>query len=785
MAAILGAWQPAELDSVFPVARSGHSAVLIGDRMVVFGGHGQLIPQEGRYDGGGEGPTTKYGNTNDVCMISLQNFKAEWLQPSMQMRIKNRVGHQAVNVEGDMYVFGGWAGKTDKYLNFGFLFDMKSQQLMVEDTAGKKEKPKGRRDHTLTLLNGKIYLFGGWNCVESYNDLWTLDFKNKWRWSQVNMVGNIPGPRRGHSATAIGTKLYIFGGIYGYTRFFNELYCLDTKTMEWQIPEVTGNPPSPRAWHSACALAGTPLIIFIGGSAGRENFYNDVYSFNTKTNHWRRMDISGAAPTPRCSHTAVSRGSMIYVFGGLSWQSSQLRPSSEMYLLSINIEAATAGERVEARPSSQSMKHSGGGDQWLEGWKAVQHLRKGTWMRSYFKITPGDGSGERGVSIRRHDPQILAEIDLGTPTLQVENSNEHLEHPLVMLLSQSKASPRVQEYLKESEKNLTDEYPEFYLAVEELERYKPGTKEFLSESQKVYNKFLRLDWPDQEDTELEGTDKKAGDEKTLTNVSKRDRDKIKKFLKSGKLEMKHWRKPQRSALMTMRDHLRDFLQNKQVRDLISCDKNQRACTQCAIKFDNKIKKKLCMYCLGVFCGSCLGNSKVSLPTPYKNSVSVPVCRVCNAILNKENNDKPSLATFCITGFETRKSGLFEEVKAKDKCVEPPARIALGVVGETERDLWVEAIRSASVTAEEGEEGGKNVHREGWVMCKPLCLKKNLPVVWTRKYAILDGKFLRLLDLKFNESLPLVQWEVHSFNTIEPTMKDTELSYMPSKVSKLL
>jgi len=770
------AWRRQELQSVFPAARTGHSAILNGDRLILFGGHGHLIPQESRYENT-EGTSRQYGNKNDICIISLRDFKVEWLQPALKLRARNRVGHKAVNVDGDMYVFGGWAGKVDKYLNFGFLFDTKSQQLLVENSTDRGRHPSGRRDHTLTLAGAKIYLFGGWNCVKSFNDLWTLDFKNGWSWVQLEPLGNIPGPRRGHSATAVGKKIFLFGGIYGYTRFFNDLYCFDTVTKDWKIPEVAGKPPSPRAWHAAVRLADTPYILIIGGSAGRDAFYNDVHALNTESLVWMKLSVAGAPPSPRCSHTAVIQNSSVYVFGGLSWQSGQLKPSPELFILDVDAVALAEKERQEFKSSTQKRssitsiqsvsRHENSEDEksgWLRGWMSVNHLRKGTWKLSYFKITPFGVSGPNGTSIRQLDWHLLIELDLNTPQFVVEETTENLELPLVMLLAQSKFSARVQEYLKASKESITDEYPEFYLAVEELDKFKFGSAGYLAEAKKVYEKFLMSDG-----------------ERMLSNVPKRDSKKIKDLLDSGKLSTKDWKKPLRSALITMREQLRDFLQNKQERRLTMREKMQRMCTQCGVKFsDLKLKRVLCMYCLGVFCADCRGDKRVSLPVPYKKGEPEHVCKICYDIFTE------NFETFCITGFSARKTGLFEaklDSKSKHKALDPPYRVVIGVKGKVERDLWIEALRKSSVKAEGKDSESVDIQKEGFVACRPLVYAKDHPVVWTHKYAVLNGAVLRLLDLKFKEVLPLNGWEVHSFNIIEPTLgKGESPPWLPTKTS---
>lgn len=46
-------------------------------------------------------------------------------------------------------------------------------------------------------------------------------------WSQADTHGDPPSPRHGHVVVAVGTKLFIHGGLAGDV-FYNDLFCIDT-----------------------------------------------------------------------------------------------------------------------------------------------------------------------------------------------------------------------------------------------------------------------------------------------------------------------------------------------------------------------------------------------------------------------------------------------------------------------------------------------------------------------------------------------------------------------------
>ena len=67
-----------------------------------------------------------------------------------------------------------------------------------------------------------------------------------------------------HSVTAVGNKLYLFGGAPQNGGMLNDLWVLDTATMQWTELHPEGELPHKRCSHTAVAM-GTS-IVFFGGS---------------------------------------------------------------------------------------------------------------------------------------------------------------------------------------------------------------------------------------------------------------------------------------------------------------------------------------------------------------------------------------------------------------------------------------------------------------------------------------------------------------------------------------
>jgi len=74
----------------------------------------------------------------------------------------------------------------------------------------------------------------------------------------------VPVPRGAHSATLIGSQMYVFGGYGGVgfaRRDFNDINVLDLDTWEWRLVECTGEIPDPRSGHQGMVVKENLFVI--------------------------------------------------------------------------------------------------------------------------------------------------------------------------------------------------------------------------------------------------------------------------------------------------------------------------------------------------------------------------------------------------------------------------------------------------------------------------------------------------------------------------------------------
>ncbi|KAI8824550.1 uncharacterized protein EV422DRAFT_492944 [Fimicolochytrium jonesii] len=168
-----------------------------------------------------------------------------------------------------VYIFGGGA-EHDKAVDDGcvYCFDvggliMEATHSVIDET--QQPAPAPRLGHTFTAVGTKIYLFGGMAGDVTFDDVWVFDTVSR-EWKCLEGTGDVPSPRSGHSATVNRDKIYVYGGLTRTpkTQAFEDVYVFETVHTVWTKLDPASLPPGPpgaRLGHDACAITEyAPLI---------------------------------------------------------------------------------------------------------------------------------------------------------------------------------------------------------------------------------------------------------------------------------------------------------------------------------------------------------------------------------------------------------------------------------------------------------------------------------------------------------------------------------------------
>eukprot|EP00931_Biecheleriopsis_adriatica_P050355 TRINITY_DN29148_c0_g1_i1.p1 TRINITY_DN29148_c0_g1~~TRINITY_DN29148_c0_g1_i1.p1 ORF type:complete len:662 (-),score=119.61 TRINITY_DN29148_c0_g1_i1:39-1916(-) len=254
-----------------------------------------------------------------------------------------RQGHAAVEVGRKIYVIGGCLQEI-KCFDDVHVFDTGSHEWSKETFSGKPPKPRG--GHTATLVGSDIFIMGGANSEEGFGDVHRLDLAAG-RWTQFAepSTGAKPARRTSHAAAADENgRIYFFGGYDADGNFLNDLWILHTKASStagedtlpeasWARPVPTGELPAAREGHSL-TLVDRKLLLFGGYTENSVNV-NDAHLYDIDGQQWTKLELAGEAPSPRQAHSAARHGHEVVVAGGCDVSGAQPHCFSDVWSLSL------------------------------------------------------------------------------------------------------------------------------------------------------------------------------------------------------------------------------------------------------------------------------------------------------------------------------------------------------------------------------------------------------------------------------------------------------------------
>lgn len=163
--------------------------------------------------------------------INRYTIKAnEWKLLSNSKDISPRVDHSMVLTGKTIYIFGGSDGKN----KFDDLLNYEIVQNKWNKTKGDGDLPCARFGHTSEIYRNQMYIFGGWNGAETLDELFAYSFLSNY-WYQERIVSGIKPPcRYRHASTVIGCSMYIFGGVDKNQTRYDDLYEFNFERREWK-----------------------------------------------------------------------------------------------------------------------------------------------------------------------------------------------------------------------------------------------------------------------------------------------------------------------------------------------------------------------------------------------------------------------------------------------------------------------------------------------------------------------------------------------------------------------
>jgi hypothetical protein len=140
------------------------------------------------------------------------------------------------------------------------------------------------------------------------NEFYEMDVATG-QWRDVGDSEHRPQPRSGHTLTAVGDKVILFGGRGADSLVLSDLHVFDLKTKKWSSPirQSHGDSwPQSRSLHTACPVHSDigDFLLIVGGVKQDGNPCSDAaYLFDIEALIWYEV-TNQALPLARYGHTA-------------------------------------------------------------------------------------------------------------------------------------------------------------------------------------------------------------------------------------------------------------------------------------------------------------------------------------------------------------------------------------------------------------------------------------------------------------------------------------------------
>lgn len=228
--------------------------------------------------------------------LSLQSGREDKEKETVLMEsplAKPRVPHEI------MFAVGGWSGGSPT--NLIEAYDTRADRWVKVDTV---DVIGPRAYHGCVVLNGLIYIIGGFDGMEYFNSVRVFNPANKTYQEAAPM-----NSRRCYVSTVqLGGSIYAMGGFDGHTRL-NTAERYNPATNQWSM--IT---PMHYQRSDACATVMDGKIYITGGFNGQECLTTSEY-YDPETDQWT---LIAPMRNRRSGVSCIAYHSNLYALGGFN-----------------------------------------------------------------------------------------------------------------------------------------------------------------------------------------------------------------------------------------------------------------------------------------------------------------------------------------------------------------------------------------------------------------------------------------------------------------------------------
>ena len=209
-------------------------------------------------------------------------------------------------VQNDVcFIFGGRNSPSDPK---GELFKI-NQDGDLEEIRLVGYKPKPRWGHSLTSIKEKLYLIGGRDNSETFNEVIEVDN------DKCKVLAKLNHGLYSHSTVSYGSKLVISGGLKEFSKceVSENLIIFDTKTHTLEIFHVSKNVP--RFAHTSHMTPDSKLLLVGGVNIYKQDIILTIIDM-TDLSIIQHFESKSRLAAPLVQHCSRLEDKKIVIFGG-------------------------------------------------------------------------------------------------------------------------------------------------------------------------------------------------------------------------------------------------------------------------------------------------------------------------------------------------------------------------------------------------------------------------------------------------------------------------------------
>jgi hypothetical protein len=233
-----------------------------------------------------------------------------------------RLTHAAIYdpVRHRTVIFGGGGGN---YLNDTWVLNANGSSWTQLATQGDLPAPRRLHSAIYDSQNDRMVVFGGYDGT-FYNDVWALSFStDPPSWSQLAPGGDAPAARAGHAAVydANDHRMIVFAGYDGVSESSlrrDDVWSLSLDgDPAWTNITPEGASPGVRSSLDAAYDSQRDRMVIFGGTG--PGFLDDTWALDlSATPAWSQLAVEGARPPAREEHSAIydAANDRVIIYGG-------------------------------------------------------------------------------------------------------------------------------------------------------------------------------------------------------------------------------------------------------------------------------------------------------------------------------------------------------------------------------------------------------------------------------------------------------------------------------------